>query len=102
MFKAQSLGLNPIVDYVLPVWPSINCFNPVETDNSKVEPSDSFQAYLSAVEEESARHPTSGLFFTAQCVHLHGPCGMLAVLVCSADSNGHSTVQWCRSWPANL
>ena len=66
VLRVHSLGLDPIVDYVLPIWPSINCFNPTETDNSKVTPSDSFQAYLTAVEEESARHPTSGLFFTAQ------------------------------------
>ena len=67
--RIHSLGIDPIVDYILPIWPTINCFNPARSDNSQVVPSASFTAYLTAIQRKAEQFTTSGLFFTAQCVH---------------------------------
>ncbi|EIE18926.1 hypothetical protein COCSUDRAFT_68083 [Coccomyxa subellipsoidea C-169] len=65
--RIQSLGIDPIVDYVFPIWPTINCFNPARSDNSQVTPSASFTSYLTAVQNKAKQFTQSGLFFTAQC-----------------------------------
>ncbi|CAL8471271.1 g10813 [Coccomyxa elongata] len=73
--RIQSLGIDPIVDYVFPIWPTINCFNPARSDNSQVDPSTSFTNYLTAVQNKAKQFTQSGLFFTAQCkasLILHG------------------------------
>lgn len=67
MQRIQSLGIDPIVDYVFPIWPTINCFNPARSDNSQVVPSASFTSYLTAVQNKAKQFTQSGLFFTAQC-----------------------------------
>lgn len=64
--RIQSLGIDPIVDYVFPIWPTINCFNPARSDNSQVDPSASFTNYLTAVQNKAKQFTQSGLFFTAQ------------------------------------
>ncbi len=64
--RIQSLGIDPIVDYVFPIWPTINCFNPARSDNSQVDPSTSFTNYLTAVQNKAKQFTQSGLFFTAQ------------------------------------
>ena len=65
--RIHALGIDPIVDYILPVWPTVNCFNPSRSDNSQVPPSDQFNSYLTAVQMKAAQFTQSGLFFTAQC-----------------------------------
>jgi hypothetical protein len=67
--KAYSLGIDPIVDYFFPIWPSINCFAPERSDNSQVTPSASFAAYLLTVQNKASQFTETGLFFTAQWVH---------------------------------
>ena len=62
----EALGIDPIVDYVFPIWPSLNCFNPARTDNSSVTPSQGFTNYLNAVQAKANQFITTGLFFTAQ------------------------------------
>lgn len=70
MQRTQALGIDPIVDYVFPIWPTINCFNPARSDNSQITPSLSFTSYLTAVQNKAKQFTQSGLFFTAQCA----PC----------------------------
>ncbi len=64
--QAEALGIDPIVDYIFPIWPSLNCYNPARTDNSSVAPSAGFNAYLNAVQAKADQFITTGLFFTAQ------------------------------------
>ena len=62
----EALGIDPIVDYIFPIWPTLNCFNPARTDNSSINPSEGFTDYLNAVEAKANQFITTGLFFTAQ------------------------------------
>jgi hypothetical protein len=71
--RIQGLGIDPIVDYLIPIWPTINCFNPARSDNSPVIPSQSFVNYLTAIQNKAAQFTQSGLFFTAQCVSSQAP-----------------------------
>lgn len=64
--QTEALGIDPIVDYVFPIWPTLNCFNPARTDNSSIVPSAGFTAYYNAVQAKAAQYITTGLFFTAQ------------------------------------
>lgn len=89
--QAHGLGLDPVIDYLFPIWPTINCFNPERSDNSLVDPSDAFNNYLTAVGQTSEQFTQSGLFFTAQCapslpalslVHLPGQLNTPRMLAC--------------------
>lgn len=64
--QTEALGIDPIVDYIFPIWPSLNCFNPARTDNSSITPSQGFDDYLDAVQAKANQFITTGLFFTAQ------------------------------------
>ena len=65
--QTEALGIDPIVDYIFPIWPSLNCFNPARTDNSTITPSAGFTNYYNAVQSKANQFITTGLFFTAQC-----------------------------------
>ena len=71
--RIRLLGIDPIVDYILPIWPTIKCFNSARSDNSQVTPSASFTVYLTAIQRKAEHFTTSGLFFTAQCDHAQLP-----------------------------
>ncbi len=64
--QTETLGIDPIVDYIFPIWPSLNCFNPARTDNSTITPSAGFTSYINAVQSKANQFITTGLFFTAQ------------------------------------
>ena len=64
--QTEALGIDPIVDYIFPIWPSLNCFNPARTDNSSISPSAGFESYYAAVQAKANQFITTGLFFTAQ------------------------------------
>ena len=64
--QTEALGIDPIVDYIFPIWPSLNCFNPARTDNSSITPSAGFESYYAAVQAKANQFITTGLFFTAQ------------------------------------
>ena len=64
--QSEALGIDPIVDYIFPIWPSLNCFNPARTDNSTITPSAGFTNYYNAVQTKANQFITTGLFFTAQ------------------------------------
>ena len=64
--QTEALGIDPIVDYIFPIWPSLNCFNPARTDNSSITPSAGFTSYYNAVQQKANQFITTGLFFTAQ------------------------------------
>lgn len=66
--QTEALGIDPIVDYIFPIWPSLNCFNPARTDNSTITPSAGFTNYYNAVQSKANQFITTGLFFTAQYV----------------------------------
>ena len=72
-----SLGTDPIADYVLPIRPTIKCYNPARLDSSQGVPSAAFTNYLTAVGRKASQFSTSGLLFTAQCVHAQHPAHTL-------------------------
>ncbi len=92
--QTEALGIDPIVDYIFPIWPSLNCFNPARTDNSTITPSAGFTNYYNAVQSKANQFITTGLFFTAQCVPASEAsrdpstnCKAEQTKSCSADSS---------------
>ena len=63
---AEGLGLSPLVDYLLPIWPTLNCFSPARSDSSNVTPSAFFTAYLTHLQNIVKTYVNTGLYFTAQ------------------------------------
>ena len=58
--------LYPLVDYILPVFPSVNCFSPQRTDSSTATPSAAFSSYLTQVTNKIKQFSLTGLVFTMQ------------------------------------
>ena len=56
-----------LLDYFLPIWPTLACFTPTRTDGSTVTPSSGFNKYFAAVTAKSKQFAQTGLFFTGQC-----------------------------------
>ena len=42
-------------DYILPVWPTINCHNPARSDSSQAVHSAAFTSHLTAVERKASQ-----------------------------------------------
>ena len=61
--------LHPLVDYILPVFPTINCFSPLRTDTSTATPSAAYNGYFNQVNNKIKQNSISGLVFYAQCAH---------------------------------
>ena len=59
--------LYPLVDYILPVFPSVNCFSPQRTDSSTATPSAAFTNYVTQVTNKIKQFSLTGLVFTMQC-----------------------------------
>ncbi|BDA46654.1 hypothetical protein COCOBI_09-1070 [Coccomyxa sp. Obi] len=100
--RTHSLGIDPIVDYVFPIWPTINCFNPARSDNSQVDPSTSFTNYLLAVQNKAKQFTQSGLFFTAQCkasLILHGTIECYYVFDKTSYRTGLNTLKNTAPYP---
>ena len=55
------------MDYILPVFPSVNCFSPQRTDSSTATPSAAFSNYLTQVTNKIKQFSLTGLVFTMQC-----------------------------------
>ena len=86
--RAQS---NPLVDYILPIWPSIECFNPARSDTSTITPSSQFSKYLAAVTNKGLQFSTNGLFFTAQYA-LTPPPSRCLLAVCTMESRSLAVI----------
>ena len=56
-----------LLDYFLPIWPTIGCTTPTRTDGSTVLPSSGFNKYFAAVTAKNNQFAETGLFFTGQC-----------------------------------
>ena len=59
--------LHPLVDYILPVFPTINCFSPLRTDTSTATPSAAYNGYFNQVNNKIKQNSITGLVFNAQC-----------------------------------
>lgn len=70
--------LYPLVDYILPVFPSVNCFSPQRTDSSTATPSAAFSNYLTQVTNKIKQFSLTGLVFTMQCGPQ--PCSLMHCL----------------------
>ena len=57
------------MDYILPSFPTINCFAPTQTNTSNATPSAEYNSYFAQVNNKIKQNSVSGLVFYAQCAH---------------------------------
>ena len=57
------------MDYILPSFPTINCFAPMRTNTSTATPSAAYNNYYAQVNNKIKQNSVSGLVFYAQCAH---------------------------------
>lgn len=75
--------LHPLVDFILPVWPTANCLSPLRTDSSTAVPSAAYNAYYAQINNKIKQFSLTGLVIQLQCAR------------CSAASNEQPR---CSQW----
>ena len=59
--------LHPLVDFILPVWPTANCLSPLRTDSSTAVPSAAYNAYYAQINNKIKQFSLTGLVIQLQC-----------------------------------
>ncbi len=86
------------MDYFFPVWPTLNCFSPLRTDNSSAIPSTAFTNYFTQVTNKIAQFSLTGLVFNSQCaLRLCPPCAAVTAILRTLQLGAVVGFEWVQT-----